>query len=129
MNLALRRVSLDGNPIADQGARALMNVPAATGSRIDLSAQGCNIDIIDESCWFDQSNPCGTFTLTLSNPFERAIAFKLLTIVANHTSYVLAKCTYEPPLTKKKRKKKLESIRLTQVHIIPDFSDIFPARE
>jgi hypothetical protein len=115
MNLALRRVTLDGNPIADQGAQALMNVPSAIGSRIDLSAQGCNIDIIDESCWFDQSNPCGSFSLTLSNPFERAVAFKLLSIVANHTSYVLSKCTYEQAVTKKQRRRKPEVIRLAQV--------------
>jgi hypothetical protein len=114
MNLALRRVCLDGNPIASQGAQALMNVPSVVGSRIDLSARGCNIDIIDDSCWFDQSNPCGTYSLNLSKPFERAIAFKLLNIVANHTSYILSKITYEEPPSKK-RKKRAQVVRLTQV--------------
>lgn len=114
MNIALRYICLDGNPIADQGARALMNVPAAVGSRIEISARGCNIEILDESCWFDQSSPCGSFTLNLSLPFERAVAFKLLNIVANHTSLIISKCVYEEPLSKKKRKRPV-SIKLTQV--------------
>ena len=114
MNLALRKVLLDGNPIANQGAQALMNVPAAIGSRVDISASGCNVDIIDDSCWFDQSHPCGTYRLNLSNPFERAIAFKLLNIVANHSSYILAKCIYEVPYSKK-TKKKQQVLNLTQV--------------
>lgn len=115
MNLALRKVCLDGNPIADQGAQALMNVPASIGSRIDISASGCNVDIVDDSCWFDQSNPCGNYRLNLSNPFERAIAFKILSIVANHSSYTLAKCIYEVPFSKK-IKKKQQILNLTQVY-------------
>jgi hypothetical protein len=114
MNLALRRVCLDGNPIAAQGAQALMNVPSVVGSRIDISARGCNIDIVDDSCWFDESNPCGNYSLNLSHPFERAIAFKLLSIVANHTSYILSKVTYEEPPSKKRRRR-AKVVKLTQV--------------
>lgn len=118
VNLALRQVSLDGNPIADQGAQALMNVPATVGSRVEISARGCNVDIVDESCWFDQRNPCGNFTLNLSRPFERAVAFKILSIVANHSSYVITKCTYEETSSTKHKTKKPVVIKLVQVNIL-----------
>jgi hypothetical protein len=40
-------VNFDGNPIAEQGAKALMMIPLIIGSRINISAKGCNVSFSD----------------------------------------------------------------------------------
>lgn len=46
-NKSLRSVTLDGNPIGVQGAKAVMLVPTMVGSRVKISARKCNIGIKD----------------------------------------------------------------------------------
>jgi Ran GTPase-activating protein (RanGAP) involved in mRNA processing and transport len=72
-NLTLKKVVFDGNPIAEQGARALMLVPMHAGGRVELSAAKCNVTMKDPRCWFDFTAPCRAYDLDLSDGFERAV--------------------------------------------------------
>jgi hypothetical protein len=94
-NIVLKEVSLDGNPIGEQGARALMMIPMFAGNRCRISAIGCNLTIRDSDCGnFNLSNPCGVHELKLDKPFERAKAFAILRVVAQHQTYILGKAAY-----------------------------------
>jgi hypothetical protein len=94
-NLALTHVAMDGNPIGEAGAKALMQVPTATGNRVQVSARGCNTQLRDDKCWFDQKYPCRKYELDLSNPFDRSIAFQVLRIAANHQTFILKDVSYQ----------------------------------
>jgi len=83
-NFALRKVSLDGNPIGVQGAKALMSIPMAVGDRVRVSCANCNIAIKDPNSWYDMSNPCGEYKLDLSNSYDRAVSFAVLRLAAGH---------------------------------------------
>ena len=94
-NKALRRVILDNNPIGEAGASALMQVPLTVGARCSLSAEKCNCGLVDPRCWFSHSNPLGRHELDLSQPYQRAVAFALLELVANHATYIFVSAEYE----------------------------------
>jgi hypothetical protein len=96
-NLALTRLSLNGNPVGEQGAKALMLVPITVGQRVKITAAGCNLIIKDSKCWFDMRNPCRKYTLNLGHPFERAVAYLVLRIVATHPSYIFSYFNHQPP--------------------------------
>jgi hypothetical protein len=95
-NMALKRVILDNNPIGEAGAQALMIVPITVGSRVSISAEKCNTGLSDAKCWFSHSNPLGLHSLNLENPYERAVAFTLLHLVANHATFIFVTTEYEP---------------------------------
>ena len=76
-NKHLKKVIFDGNPIAEQGARALMLVPMHVGGRVELSAKKCNITMKDPACWFDFDKPCRDYNLDMEDGFERAVAMIL----------------------------------------------------
>ena len=95
-NKALRYVNLDNNPIGSAGAAALMLVPINVGSRCKISAEKCNTGLSDSMCWFSHSNPLGRHRLDLSRPYERAVAFALIHLVANHATYIFVETRYEP---------------------------------
>jgi len=100
-NHSLRRVALDGNPIGEQGARALMMIPVFAGSRCVCTAEHCNLSIKDPDCGsFNLANPCDMHSLRLDVPFDRAKAFALLRVVATHQTFVMPKCVYEGPASK-----------------------------
>eukprot|EP00602_Paraphysomonas_sp_CaronLab_P004794 CAMPEP_0185021358 /NCGR_PEP_ID=MMETSP1103-20130426/4051_1 /TAXON_ID=36769 /ORGANISM="Paraphysomonas bandaiensis, Strain Caron Lab Isolate" /LENGTH=1351 /DNA_ID=CAMNT_0027552843 /DNA_START=296 /DNA_END=4348 /DNA_ORIENTATION=+ len=101
-NPSLRRLSLDGNPIGEQGAQCVMNVPSVVGCRVEITAANCNTALrsVDELA-FDYSNTCREYTLDMADSVQRAVAFKLLHIVANHPSYVFSKFSYAPSTSKK----------------------------
>jgi Ran GTPase-activating protein (RanGAP) involved in mRNA processing and transport len=96
-NMALTRLVLDSNPIGEAGAHALMAVPMTVGSRVKVSAHSCNIVFRDPKCWFSHASPLGQHTLDLSLPYERAIAFAIMDLAANHSTYVIDSCEYENP--------------------------------
>lgn len=54
------------------------------GSRVKFSAANCNLAIKDSNCWFDCSSILRKFSLDLSKPFHRAIAFILLQLIPSH---------------------------------------------
>lgn len=118
-NHGLKHVALDGNPIGEQGARALMMVPMFVGSRCLITANHCNIGIKDPDCGrFDLSHPCDTYALPLHKPFERAKALALLRIVAQHPTYILAKAMYEPPSNPSKGNRSAGSGRLEPLDLV-----------
>jgi Ca2+-binding EF-hand superfamily protein/Ran GTPase-activating protein (RanGAP) involved in mRNA processing and transport len=99
-NFAIKELSLDENPIGEAGARAVMQVPVLIGNRVKLSAVNCNTVMRDDKCWYDQGNPCRNYSLDLSKPFERAIAFSVLQVVASHSTNIIAKASYQEPSAK-----------------------------
>jgi hypothetical protein len=107
-NFSIRRVSMDGNPIGEGGAKALMILPTAVGTRVTVSANNCNTNIRDPLFWFDQNAPCREYELNLTDPFERAVAFQLLNIVAAHQTLVVMRASYEP------RPGKIEKLEFVQ---------------
>ena len=113
-NYALSHLCMDGNPIGVVGAKALMNIPVAAGSRLTLTANKCNVQFRSiENNWFDECDPCGKYCLDLSDSFSRAVAFKLLSIAACHYSYGIKTCTYSEKKDSKGRQIFLEQ-RLTR---------------
>ena len=96
-NYTIREVVLDDNPIGLNGAKALLEVPTQVGNRVKVLANRCNILLHDASFKFDRQDPTGYRQLDLSVPFERAIAFKTLQILASHSSFELAMLRYDPP--------------------------------
>ncbi len=96
-NYTIREVVLDDNPIGLNGAKALLEVPTQVGNRVKVLANRCNILLHDSSFKFDRQDPTGYRQLDLGVPFERAIAFKMLQILATHSSYELAMLRYDPP--------------------------------
>ena len=93
-NLSMKLLSLSENPIGVLGSKALMQIPVLCGTRIDVKAQNCNTGLTDDSCWFDHSFPCRSYSLDLSREFERAVAFSVLQIAATHGTYIIAAAAY-----------------------------------
>jgi hypothetical protein len=69
---------------------------------VKLSLSGCNITIKETStarargnCWFSSSSPLGHYDLDLSHPYDRAVAFSILQIAANHSTFVIQSAVYE----------------------------------
>jgi hypothetical protein len=94
-NFSLTHLCMDGNPVGEIGAKSLMNIPCALGSRLTLTADKCNVMFrSQENNWFDEEDPCGKYSLDMTDSFSRAVAFKLLTIAANHYSFDIKKCSY-----------------------------------
>ncbi len=98
-NQAIKRISLDENPIGEAGAKMIMQVPMLIGNRVELTARNCNTVMRDDRCWFDLASPCRSYSLDMSLPFERAVAFSLLQVVASHSSYIIAKSSFQEDRT------------------------------
>jgi hypothetical protein len=111
-NYSITRLSIDGNPIGEIGAKALMNIPATVGARVNLSANNCNVMFRSkENSWFDEEDPCGTYTLNMTDSFSRAVAFKILSIAANHYSYEIRKCLFYDKIDTKEKDKKVINLK------------------
>ena len=111
-NLALKYVNMDENPIGEGGARSLMHVSTAVGSRLELSAARCNTSLRDDKFWFDQERPCRSYNLDLTNCYDRAVAFTLLTLVANHPTIIVSSASYQSSRNSKPEKLDLVQVRL-----------------
>jgi len=70
------------------------------GSRVRISAGGCNIGIRDANCTFDSSALVRKFVLDMTSPFERAVALLVLYLIASHQTYVIGVSEYYDPETK-----------------------------
>ena len=112
-NLALKYVNMDENPIGEAGARSLMHVSTAVGSRLVLSAARCNTSLRDEKFWFDQARPCRSYNLDLSCNYDRAVAFKVLSLVANHPTIIINSASYQPTRNTKPEKIDFVQVQLT----------------
>ena len=124
-NRHLKKVVFDGNPIAEQGARALMLVPLYVGGRVELSAKKCNITMRDPACWFDFDKPCRKYDLDMEDGFERAIAMILLLTIACHHSYIFSTFNHYPD---KGNAKKVDEVKLKQA-VSKDRMNYFQPKE
>lgn len=64
--------------------KALMLIPLLKGHLAKISVQKCNITIKDPKCWFDFDRCVGDFRFKMEDPYERAVAYLLIQIVAGH---------------------------------------------
>lgn len=119
-NDVLDDVRIDGNPIGERGAKAMMTLPICFGNNTKISSTGCNMGLKDDLCWFDQSYPCRSYELDLSDPYSRAVAFDVLRIAANHETYVLQNVVYIPPKTKgsKATTEKLDLVQVSNFYLV-----------
>jgi Ran GTPase-activating protein (RanGAP) involved in mRNA processing and transport len=53
-NYVIRNVVLDNNSIGVQGAKALLELPSTVGNRVRISAERCNINLIDSNFKFSR---------------------------------------------------------------------------
>ena len=105
-NKSLRSVCFDGNPIGEFGARVLMELPVICGSRVKISAAKCNLTLkYSKDSIIDLEAPSDEYTLHLDDPFQRAVCFKLLSLVAYHPTYVFKRIVYTPPSKQNSPKK------------------------
>jgi hypothetical protein len=96
-NFSLKRIELDSNPIGEGGAKILAQVPITVGGRVKVSAARCNLDVkYDTDSIFDLSRPCNTYSLNLDQPFDRALALKLIHLSALQPNYKVDKCFLSP---------------------------------
>jgi hypothetical protein len=95
-NHSLKRLQLDGNPIGEGGGRILMSIPSTVGGRVKVTATGCNVLIKDIDSKFDMTSPDGMYELDMTSPYERAISYKLLRLIASHETYVFHRFAYLP---------------------------------
>ena len=94
-NYSLRWVCLDNNPLADAGARVLMKLPLDVGHRVKISVKNCNFSPDGLSNIYDESDPLKTYALSLEQPFQRAVAIRLLHLAATSEKYVFKKIVYQ----------------------------------
>lgn len=64
---------LDNNPIGDLGLRAILTNVVYCGSRLNISARGCDFTLVIPDCSYKRSDPTGGYDINLSNGFDRAI--------------------------------------------------------
>jgi len=121
-NPQLDHLILDGNPIADQGSKAVMMIPLISGSKVRISTSGCNITIRDYLCWFDFSNPLREYDLDLEDGFQRAIALVLLYVVAGHQSYIFDSISHDPT-TAAQRAAGRSGGKPKKIELVPFMSD------
>lgn len=95
-NFVIRNVCMDNNAIGVQGAKALLELPSTVGNRVRVSAERCNISLIDTDFKFNRYDPGGEYVLHLDEAFDRAIAIKLLQLIALNTSLKVS-VFYEAP--------------------------------
>lgn len=112
-NLGLTKCNMDGNPIGEAGAKALMVLPSVVGTRVNVSANNCNTNIRDPTFWFDQNYPCAEYELHLNDPFERAVCYMLLGLVACHQTLIISRVYFESMVRGQKKIEKLDLIQET----------------
>ena len=117
LNHSIQHIVMDGNPIGEQGIKALMQIPFSSRLNLVTSCANCNTVIKDSKCVFidpvaklkdpksykdpryDSSTPIGEYELHLDNPFHRAIALSLLDVVVRHKTFVIAKISHQTVAT------------------------------
>ena len=97
-NYSIKHLYIDGNPIGQQGAKALMMVPMAVGSRVKISGNRCNIALKDPNCSFDFVNVLASYELNMEDSYERAVLMMLLHLISAHHSYYFSPLEHEIPV-------------------------------
>ena len=60
-NQSIKRIYLDGNPIGEAGAKAMMRVAATVSGRVTITAEASNLFIRDVKAWFSYDKATGLF--------------------------------------------------------------------
>lgn len=98
-NTSLTSVCLDTNPLTEFGVVMLMQLPLDVGHRVKISANNCSFArVVEKDAMFEHANPTGEYELLLHEPFQRAIAIRLLHLVATTPQYKVSKLQYQMPL-------------------------------
>lgn len=87
---SLKYLDLDGNPIGEAGARALMTIPLICGGRLDFSAKGCDLTLKSNQIILNRRDPVGRYELNMKSDYGRAVLFDIFDIVANHPSLIVS---------------------------------------
>jgi hypothetical protein len=117
---SVRYLNIDGNPIGDAGARVLMRLPASCGSRLTFTARNCDLSMKQSGSWFDSTGAspplpsphplpplslpdpvCKEVPLDMSNPYDLAVMYEILDLIARHPSYQFSRVQYGEDLQTK----------------------------
>lgn len=114
---SVRYLNIDGNPIGEAGARILMRLPTSCGSRVTFTARNCDLSMKQNGSWFNStgshpsahslvlipfpplllrlSDPvCKDVFLDMSNPYDLAVMYEILDLIARHPSYQFSRVQY-----------------------------------
>jgi hypothetical protein len=80
---------LDNNPVGDLGMRAILTNVVYCGSRLSISARGCDFTAASSECAYKRNDPTGAYDINLSNGFDRAILLDAMDSVAMHQSLAI----------------------------------------
>lgn len=102
-NQSVRHLDMTGNPVGEVGGRALMQVPADLGDRIELEIDRCDMKLVDNSLHYDAATRLpremedlpGEYFLDLRMPFRRAIALEMLRMGAESPGFTLSFCSLD----------------------------------
>ena len=90
-NKALEMVVLDGNPIGIRGGRMILRALHCFGRfgwKRQVSITGCNYKFTDDSVEiFDPQRPGGEYSLDLSEPYQRFVAWELVDLAWCDTAF------------------------------------------
>lgn len=88
---SLHTVDLSGNPIGEEGARAVLALNISYGHRVKIDIKNCSVRLKDATAWFLPNQPIGDYLLDLSKPYDRAVCIELTRIVARDPELVITK--------------------------------------
>ena len=86
---SLRILNLDGNPIGEAGARALMTIPLVCGARLEFSAKECDLGLESNKIILNRREPVGRYELNMESDYGRAVLYDIFDVVANHSSLII----------------------------------------
>ena len=66
---ALRFLNLDGNPVGEAGARALMTIPLVCGARLTFSAKECDFQTKTSKIILNRREPVGRYELNMASDY------------------------------------------------------------
>eukprot|EP00981_Chlorochromonas_danica_P015799 scaffold14461_cov250-Ochromonas_danica.AAC.9 len=88
---SLHTVDLSGNPIGEEGARAVLALNISYGHRVKVDIKNSSVRLKDATAWFQPNQPIGDYLLDLSKPYDRAVCIELTRIVARDPELVITK--------------------------------------
>ncbi|GMI44136.1 hypothetical protein TrCOL_g3436 [Triparma columacea] len=75
-NSSLRSIDLSGNPLGQMGGKAIMALPIELTSGLDVKFDKCNLQLLDDKCWFDPETPSGVYTADASVAKEEILELR-----------------------------------------------------
>lgn len=92
----LRSLNLADNPIGSSGTRAVITLQLRLGTKnIDVNVGGCSPRVKDPTATVDLQAVVGEHTLSLEEPYERAVCMEFLRVVARDDRYRIGACSLD----------------------------------